>query len=43
MKAILTCMMIDPYFSLLALGQFISYIGFGYVCIKLCKRLMIER
>ena len=39
MKTIFMCMLIDPYFALLAMGQFISYAGFLYVTIKMYRRL----
>ncbi|CBK88461.1 hypothetical protein EC1_08930 [Faecalitalea cylindroides T2-87] len=28
MKTIIMCMAIDPFFAILAIGQFISYLGF---------------
>lgn len=40
---IIKCMMIDPYFALLAIGQFISYAGFIFVCGYVCRRLIKVR
>ena len=33
MSEIFTCMMIDPYFCILAVLQFLSWIGFGVTTI----------
>lgn len=40
MKAIFMCMAIDPFFAILAIGQFISYLGFIFVSVSVCKKVL---
>ncbi|WP_278908112.1 hypothetical protein [Faecalicoccus pleomorphus] len=43
MSEILTCMMIDPYFCILAVLQFLSWIGFGLVAIARIHKVLFDR
>lgn len=43
MKAIFMCMAIDPFFAILAIGQFISYLGFISVSVFVCKKVVSRR
>lgn len=43
MKAIFMCMAIDPFFAILAIGQFISYLGFISVSVFVCKKVLSRR
>lgn len=43
MNTILTCMLIDPYFCLLAIAQFVSWIGFFGFTIWAMKKILFDR
>lgn len=43
MSSILTCMMIDPFFCLLALIQFVSWAGFFTVAVWLIRKILFDR
>lgn len=40
MRNILLAMLIDPVFALIAMGQFISYIGLTIIVFLVCKRVL---
>ncbi|WP_278906792.1 hypothetical protein [Faecalitalea cylindroides] len=43
MKTIIMCMAIDPFFAILAIGQFISYLGFISISVFVCKKVLSRR
>ncbi len=43
MSEIFTCMMIDPYFCILAILQFVSWIGFGAATIYGIHKVLFDR
>ncbi len=43
MNSILTCMMIDPYFCILAILQLLSWIGFGTAAIWGMHKVLFDK